>query len=75
MDPRIWQSLDGPPLRLSSKLRLCNSLHGRSAPISKKGQSVHTLVFSPRHFYFLPRQINREIRVNLSLKVAFVKTK
>ena len=45
MDPRIWQSLDGPPLRLSSKLRLCNSLHGHSAANSKKGQIVHTLVF------------------------------
>jgi hypothetical protein len=24
MDPRVWQSLDGPSFRLSSKLCLCN---------------------------------------------------
>jgi hypothetical protein len=27
MDPRIWQSLDGPSFHLSSKLCLCNSFH------------------------------------------------
>jgi hypothetical protein len=27
MDPRIWQSLNGPSFRLSSKLCLCNSFH------------------------------------------------
>jgi hypothetical protein len=53
MDPRMWQSLDGPPLRLSSKLRLCNSLQGRSAPNSKKGQSVQTLVFVPPESHVL----------------------
>jgi hypothetical protein len=47
MEPGIWQSLDGPPLHLSSKLHLCNSLHERPTPNSKKGQSVHTLVFVP----------------------------
>jgi hypothetical protein len=45
MDPRIWQSLDGPSFRDSSKLCLCNSFHGYFVPNSKKGQSVHTLVF------------------------------
>jgi hypothetical protein len=40
MDPRIWQSLDGPSFRLSSKLCLCNSFHGCFVPNSKKGQSV-----------------------------------
>jgi hypothetical protein len=28
MDPRIWQSLDGPSFRLSSKL--CNSFYKRT---------------------------------------------
>ena len=28
MDPQIWQSLDGPSFHHSSKLCLCNSLHG-----------------------------------------------
>jgi hypothetical protein len=45
MDPQIWQSLDGPSLHLSSKICLCNSFHGCFVPNSKKGQSVHTLVF------------------------------
>ena len=45
MDPWIWQSLDGPSFCLSSKLCLCNSFHGCSVPNSKKGQSIHTLVF------------------------------
>jgi hypothetical protein len=45
MDPQVWQSLDGPSFRLSSKLCLCNFFHGCFVPISKKGQSVHTLVF------------------------------
>jgi hypothetical protein len=53
MDPRIWQSLDGPPLCVSSKLRLCKSLHGCSTPNSKKGQSVHTLVFIPPESHVL----------------------
>ena len=42
MDPQVWQSLDGPSFRLSSKLCLCNSFHGCFVPNSKKGQSVHT---------------------------------
>ena len=45
MDPWIWQSLNGPSFCLSSKLCLCNSFHGYFVPNSKKGQSVHTLVF------------------------------
>ena len=47
MDPQIWQSLDSPPLCLSSKLCLYNSLHWLSPPNSNKGQSVHTLVLVP----------------------------
>jgi hypothetical protein len=47
MDPRVWQSLEGPSFRLSSKLCLCNSFHGCFVTNSKKGQSVHTLVFIP----------------------------
>jgi hypothetical protein len=45
MDPWIWQSLDGPSFLHSSKLYLCNSFHGCFVPNSKKGHSVHTLVF------------------------------
>ena len=45
MDPWIWQSLHGPSFHLSSKLCLCNSFHGCFVPNSKKGQTVHTLVF------------------------------
>jgi hypothetical protein len=45
MDLRVWQSLDGPSFLLSSKLCLCNSFHGCFVLNSKKGQSVHTLVF------------------------------
>jgi hypothetical protein len=45
MDPQIWKSLDGPSFCLSSKLCFCNSVHGCFVPNSKKGQSVHTLVF------------------------------
>jgi hypothetical protein len=45
VDPWMWQSLDGPSFCLSSKLCLCNSCHGCFVPNSKKGQSVHTLVF------------------------------
>ena len=36
VDPRIWQSLDGPSFRLSSKLCICNSFHGCFVPNSKK---------------------------------------
>jgi hypothetical protein len=49
MHPRIWQSLDGPSFHLSSKLCLCNSLHGCFVPNSKKGQSVHTYVGLPTY--------------------------
>jgi hypothetical protein len=51
MDPRVWQSLDGPCFRLSSKLCLCNSFHGCFVPISKKVQSDHTLVFVLLEFH------------------------
>ena len=51
MDPCIWQSLDGPSFRHSSKFCLCNSFHGCFVPISRKGQSVHTLVFVLLEFH------------------------
>jgi hypothetical protein len=43
--PKVRQSLAGPSFGLSSKLCLCNSFHGCVVLNSKKGQSVHTLVF------------------------------
>jgi hypothetical protein len=46
MDPRIWQSLDRLSFLLSSKHCLCNSFHGCFVHSSKKGKSVHTLVFT-----------------------------
>jgi hypothetical protein len=45
MDLWIWQSLDGPSFRHTSKFCPCNSFHGCFVSYSKKGQSVHTLVF------------------------------
>jgi hypothetical protein len=45
MDPQIWQSLDGPSFRLSSKLCLCNLFHEYFNSNFKKGQSVHILFF------------------------------
>jgi hypothetical protein len=51
MEPQVWQSLDGPSFRLSSKLCLCNSFYGCFVPNSKKGQSVHTLVFVLLEFH------------------------
>ena len=45
MDLWIWQLLDGPSFRHTSKFCLCNSFHGCFVSYSKKGQSVHTLVF------------------------------
>jgi hypothetical protein len=51
IDPWVWQSLDGPSFRHSSKLCLCNSFHGCFVPISKKRQSVHTLVFVLLEFH------------------------
>jgi hypothetical protein len=51
IDPGIWQSLDGPSFRLSSKLCIFNSFHGYFVPNSKKGQSVHTLVFVLLEFH------------------------
>jgi hypothetical protein len=47
----IWQPLDGPSFRLSSKLCLCNSFHGCFVPNFKERQSVHTLVFILLEFY------------------------
>jgi hypothetical protein len=44
-------SLDGPSFHHSSKLCLCNSFHGCFVPNSKKGQSVHTLVFILLQFH------------------------
>jgi hypothetical protein len=51
MDSQIWQSLEGPSFRLSSKLCLCNSFHGCFVPNSKKGQSVHIVVFLLLEFH------------------------
>jgi hypothetical protein len=51
MDPLIWQSLDGPTFPHSSKLCFYNSFHGCFVPNSKKGQSVHTLVFVLLEFH------------------------
>jgi hypothetical protein len=51
MDPRVWQSLDGASFRLSTKLCICKSLHVCFVPNSKKGQSVHTLVFVLLEFH------------------------
>ena len=51
MDPWVWQSLDGPSFHLSTKLCLCISFHGCFVPNSKKGQSVHTLVFVLLEFH------------------------
>jgi hypothetical protein len=54
MDPRVWESLDGLSFHLSSKLCLCNSFHGGGGgvvPNSKRGQSVHTLVFVLLEFH------------------------
>jgi hypothetical protein len=51
MDSRIWQSVDGSSFHLSSKLCLCNTFHGCFVPNSKKGQSVHTLVFVLLEFH------------------------
>jgi hypothetical protein len=45
IDARVWQSLDGPSFHLSSKFCLCHSFHRYFVLNSKKGQSVHTLVF------------------------------
>jgi hypothetical protein len=55
VDPWIWQSLDGPSFRLSSKLCLCNSFHGCFVPNSKEGHNVHTsvLILLEFHVFFL----------------------
>jgi hypothetical protein len=42
MDLWIWQSLDGPSFRHTSKFCLCNSFRVCFVSYSKKGQSVHT---------------------------------
>jgi hypothetical protein len=51
VNPWIWQSLDGPSFRLSSKLCLCNSFHGCFVPNFKEGHSVHTSVFILLEFH------------------------
>jgi hypothetical protein len=55
MYPRIWQSLDGPSFRLSSKLCLCNSFHGCFVLNSKKRQSVHIIAYTSRILLKGPR--------------------
>ena len=44
-NPQVGQYLDGHSFSLCSELCLCNSFHGYFVPHSKKGQSIHTLVF------------------------------
>jgi hypothetical protein len=51
MDPRVWQSLDSPSFGLRSKFCLYNSFHGCFVPKTKKGQSVHNLVFVLHEFH------------------------
>jgi hypothetical protein len=68
MDSQMWQSLDGPSFRLSSKLCLCNSFHGCFVPNSKKGQSVHTLVKLSRCF------ISSVLRVFIQLHITHKQT-
>jgi hypothetical protein len=45
MDPQVWQSLDGPIFRLSSKLCLCNSFHGCFVPNDRISYNSSTCVF------------------------------
>jgi hypothetical protein len=45
MDPQVRQSLDGHSFSLCSTLCVCISSHGYFVPPSKKGRSIHTLVF------------------------------
>ena len=45
MDPQVGQSLDGHSFNLCSTHCLCNFFHRYFVPISKKDQSIHTLVF------------------------------
>jgi hypothetical protein len=54
----VWKLIMGwipgygsPSFRHSSKLCLCNSFYGCFVPNSKKGQSVHTLVFVLLEFH------------------------
>jgi hypothetical protein len=51
MDPRVGQSLNGPSFSLSSKLCLCNLVHGYFVPHSKKERSICTLVFLLLEFH------------------------
>ena len=51
MDPQVVQSLDGHSFSLCFTLCLCNSFHGYFVPPSKKGKSVHTLVFVLLEFH------------------------
>ena len=45
MDPQVGQSLDGLSLSLCTTQFLYISSHGYFVSSSKKGQSIHTLVF------------------------------
>jgi hypothetical protein len=45
MDPQVGQSLEGHSFSFCSILCLCNSFHGYFAPPSRKGRSIHTLIF------------------------------
>jgi hypothetical protein len=49
--PQVGQSLDGHSFRLCSKRCLCNSINGYFIPHSKKGRSIHTLVFLLLEFH------------------------
>jgi hypothetical protein len=69
MDPCIWQSLDGPSFHLSSKFCLCNSFHGSFVPISRKGQSVHTLVFILLEFHAFSKLYLISVFLNTTLAV------
>ena len=53
VDPQVGQSLHGPSFSLSSKLCLCNSLHGYFVPHSKEELRVYTLVFLLLEFHVL----------------------
>jgi hypothetical protein len=51
MGPQVWQSLDGPSFLLSSEFCVYNPFHWYFVPNSKKGQSIHTLVFILLEFH------------------------
>jgi hypothetical protein len=53
MDPQVGQSLDDHTFSLCSILFLCNSFHRYFVPPSKKGPSIHTLVFLLLEFHMV----------------------